>query len=75
MTSLIAEATSPVKAIFDVVAQVFAYIIGLFKQIPAMFFDSSSGLTFFGVLLVIGLSIGLFLLVMGIIQSWVRLRS
>lgn len=64
--------------IFGAIAQVWTAIMdwlaGSFPAIEALFW-TGTGLTFLGTFAVISIGIGVFFLIMGVIQNFVRLRS
>ncbi len=68
MTGVITSMT----AVFDAIMTWFA---GAFAKIVPIFYVAESGLTFLGVLAVIGLSISIFFLLVGLVQNFLHLRG
>lgn len=66
---------SVIESITGVFTSMFNWLISAFSQIIPIFWNAESGLTFYGTLMVIALSISLFFLVLGIFQRWLHLRS
>ena len=65
-----------IEAIVDVWSSIMTALVGLFTSAQSLFWNSTeSTLTFLGTLSVIGVSIGVVLLVVGIIQNFLHLRG
>ncbi|MBO5947723.1 hypothetical protein J6Q66_02675 [bacterium] len=65
-----------IESIVNVWTSVMQAIVGLFEDAQALFWNvETSALTFMGTLCVIGVSIGIVLLVIGIIQRFLGLRT
>lgn len=67
--------TSVISAITDVFDGIFSWIMEAIQSVIGVFWASEGGLTFLGVLCLIALGISIFFLVMGLIQSFLHLRS
>lgn len=66
---------SVVSQIVAVFNEVGNWLLSAFSLVLNLFYNPATGLTFFGTLMVISLCIGVFLLILGIIQRWCHLRS
>lgn len=64
-----------VDAVFAVFTEVGDWIVTAINQMVPIFYDPTEGLTFMGIMATIGVGLGVILLVVGIIQSFLRLRS
>ena len=69
------ETTSVIGAIVGAWSEIMAGIVELFAPAEALFWSASNGLTFLGGLAVISVAIGVVMLVIGIIQNFLHLRS
>lgn len=68
MTAVITSVTSVFSAIMDWMASAIA-------DITPVFYVAETGLTFIGTLTIIGLSISIFFLLVGVISSFLHLRG
>lgn len=67
--------TSIVTAITGVFTAMATWIADTIPSIVAVFYDSTNGLTFLGVLAVCALGISVFFLLMGLIQNFLHFRG
>lgn len=63
-----------VTAITEVFSAIGDWISSAINDLVPMFYNAESGLTFIGVLAVMGLGISVIFLIIGVIQSFLRLR-
>lgn len=73
-------ATPIISAITTVWTAIFTWIISSIQSLIPIFWTEGSGdtagkLTFLGVLAIIALGVGLFFLIMGVIQNFLHLRG
>lgn len=66
------EAFTAISKVFD---GVITWIISAINQAVPLFYVAEKGLTFLGVLSVVGLSISVFFLLIGLIQNFLHLRG
>ena len=66
------EVFTAISKVFD---GVITWIISAINQAVPLFYDAEKGLTFLGVLSVVGLSISVFFLLIGLIQNFLHLRG
>lgn len=64
-----------ITAITGAWGEVMEGIVSLFSPAEALFWSATDGLTFLGSLAVIGVSVGVVLLVVGIIQRFLKLGA
>lgn len=74
------KGTGVVTSITNVFEAVGSWLVKFITQLIPIFYDTTAnegagGLTFLGVLAVIGLAISVFFLVMGVIQNFLHLRG
>lgn len=62
-------------AVLDVWTAIMTWMVTSFNQITPIFYSSETGLTFLGVLGSGGLAVGVILLLLGIVQGFLRFRS
>ena len=67
--------TSVVGSITNVWTSIMQWFATSFGTVQKMFYDAGSGLTFLGTLAVCGLAIGVFFLLMGVIQNFLHFRG
>lgn len=67
--------TSVLNAVLDIFDAIGAWIPEAVEGLIPMFYDTSTGLTFLGVLAVCGLAFSVIFLVMGIIQNFLHFRG
>ena len=67
--------TNIITAIVGAWGTIMEGLVDLFAPAEALFWSSTTGLTFLGSLAVIGVAIGVVLLVVGIIQNFLHLRG
>ena len=61
-----------VLAVFESISE---WMVTAFQSITPMFYDTTNGLTFLGVLAVAGLAISVILLIIGIVQGFLHFRG
>lgn len=66
------EVFAAISKVFD---GVMTWIIEAIVKVVPLFYSAESGLTFLGVLSVVGLSISVFFLLIGLIQNFLHLRG
>lgn len=59
----------------EVFTSIMGWIITAIQSVIGVFWDAEAGLTFLGILAIVALGISIFFLLMGIIQSFLHLRS
>lgn len=64
-----------IESITTVFSNMFNWVSVSLKGLIPIFYDAETGLTFFGTLSVVGLSISVFFLIMGLIQNFLHLRG
>lgn len=64
-----------ITAITGVFTAIATWIADTIPSIVAVFYDSTNGLTFVGVLAVVALGISVFFLLMGVIQNFLHFRG
>lgn len=72
--------TSIISAVTSVWTAIFTWIIDSIQSLIPIFWTAGTGdtagqLTFLGVLAIIALGVGLFFLIMGVIQNFLHLRG
>lgn len=66
---------SVIQTIVGAWSDVMEGIVSLFQPAEALFWSAESGLTFLGGLAVISVAVGVVMLIIGIIQNFLHLRS
>ena len=64
-----------ITAITGVFTAIMSWIVTAIQSVIPVFYDTTDGLTFLGVLSVIALGISIFFLLMGLIQNFLHLRG
>ena len=67
--------TSVIESITNVWSAIMGWFATSFGTVQKMFYVDGSGLTFLGTLAVCGLAIGVFFLLMGVIQNFLHFRG
>ena len=62
---------SQITGVFDTVG---AWLVSAVQGMVPLFYDSADGLTLLGTLSIIGLSVSLSFLLIGVVQKWLRFR-
>lgn len=66
---------SVIESITGVFSNMFNWISGSLSGLIPIFYDPEKGLTFFGTLSIVALSISVFFLIIGLIQNFLHLRG
>lgn len=64
-----------ISAITSTISEMFTWMSTALTDLIPIFYNSESGLTFFGVLAIVALAISIFFLIMGLIQNFLHLRG
>lgn len=64
-----------ITAITGVFTAIATWITDAIPTVVAVFYDSTDGLTFLGVLAVVALGISIFFLLMGLVQNFLHFRG